>query len=290
MTFSSGLSQIDPVIDPGLSRWSRHYLLATMKVEPKRLMIIGALASAFLIGGPLASIPANILFPPIAGQASGAASAIIVCAGAASAVAWVATVSRLNQRRARQIVMPAELDGPCRMQLQRAQRAIHTVLGSRVYAERRLERAAGEAVLRAHEWEIAVTLREITRLGASVSHNAVRGPRTAAVLAPQVGALTLVQQAITARIDALEGYARPVEAAEAARRDWENALKASELNDQYLDLVARTGADKYALADLANLTGQAEDAERALQESLDLAILAAESLVLPQASEPRPAS
>src|ERR1700755_581148 len=70
----------------------------------------------------------------------------------------------LRQVRHRdRVVSPLALELECRKLLQRAQRAIATIVTSRVYAGD-LRGAVEEPVLRQHEWEIAVALREITEL------------------------------------------------------------------------------------------------------------------------------
>src|ERR1700755_2241040 len=70
----------------------------------------------------------------------------------------------LRQVRHRdQVVSPLALELECRNLLQRAQRAIATIVTSGVYAGD-LRGAVEELVLRQHEWDIAVALREITEL------------------------------------------------------------------------------------------------------------------------------
>src|SRR5260370_11437456 len=70
----------------------------------------------------------------------------------------------LRQVRYRDLVVsPLALELECRKLLQRAQGAIATIVTSRVYAGD-LRGAVEEPVLRQHEWEIAVALREITEL------------------------------------------------------------------------------------------------------------------------------
>src|SRR5690349_2472059 len=70
----------------------------------------------------------------------------------------------LRQVRYRdQVVSPLALELECRNLLQRAQRAIATIVTSSVYAGD-LRGAVDEPVLRQHEWEIAVALRAITEL------------------------------------------------------------------------------------------------------------------------------
>ena len=184
------------------------------------------------------------------------------------------------------IVDPSDLDDPCRELLLRAQRTIATVLGSEVYASDMLDHAAGEMVLRCHEWDIAAALREITRLRAELAASAAvggAGPMAAAVLDSQQRAITLARDATEARVGALESYAVQVQAADAAQQDWLSALRLSGLNSQYLDLVARTAAGEHALAEIAGLTEQAVTAAEVFGGSLHQAALAAEALALPAA-------
>ena len=99
-------------------------------------------------------------------------------------------------------------------------------------------------------------------------------------------ALALALQATTARVCALERYAAQIQATDAARLDWQSALKIAGLNDRYLDLLARTAADDQAIAEIATLTEQASAADEAFRESLRRATLAAEALVLPVDDKP----
>ena len=138
-----------------------------------------------------------------------------------------------------------------------------------------------EPVLRQHEWEIAVALREITELLLDmVASNAGRtpGPMTAPVLLAQNRAISIARDATTARVLALELLAAQVGAAEAARRDWETAHQMAANNDKYLDLAARTAADQHATVEITDLA----EATQAVRETLQLATQAAEALVLPE--------
>src|SRR5689334_3392918 len=133
----------------------------------------------------------------------------------------------LRQVRHRdRVVSPLALELECRKLLQRAQRAIATIVTSRVYAGD-LRGAVEEPVLRQHEWEIAVALREITELLLDLVSSyggGTAGPMTAAVLVSQNRAISIARDATTARVLALELLAAQIAAAEAARRDWETSL------------------------------------------------------------------
>jgi hypothetical protein len=183
-----------------------------------------------------------------------------------------------------EVVSPLALESGCLELLRRAQQAVSSVVASGVYA-RDLRGAVEEQVLRLHEWEIAVALREITELLLDLVASAgggTAGPMTATVLLSQNRAVTIARDATTARVLALELLAAHVAAAEAARRDWEGAHQAAAKNDKYLDLVARTAADQHATAQLTGLAEQAAQAGQALRETLARATLAAEALALPE--------
>jgi hypothetical protein len=183
-----------------------------------------------------------------------------------------------------QVVSPLALERECRDLLWRAQRAIATIVASRVYAGD-LRGTVAEPVLRQHEWETAVALREITELLldlVSSSGGGTAGPMTAAVLLAQNRAISIARDATKARVLALESLAAQVAAAEAARRDWETAHRMAANNDKYLDLVARTAADQHATVEITGLADEAAVAAQAFRETLQRATMAAEALALPE--------
>ena len=224
---------------------------------------------------------------------------ITVMAARGASVAWIiawftATVAAVAVTRmadlqvprhdSSRVIEPSSLDESGRQLLRRAQLAIHAILGSDACTADPLGRAAAQTALKRHEWEIASTLREITALRAGSCPSlpdASPGPMTEAVLESHRRALALAQQATTARVCALERYAEQVRVTDAARLDWQSALKIAGLNDRYLDLLARTAADDQAIAEITTLTGQASAADEAFRESLRRATIAAEALILP---------
>jgi hypothetical protein len=193
----------------------------------------------------------------------------------------------LRQVRYRdEVVSPIALELGCRGLLQRAQRAIATIVTSTVFAGD-LRGTVGEPVLRQHEWEIAVELREITELLfdlVSSSSGGRMGPMTTTVLLSQYRAIEIARDATTARIVAIESLAAQVAAAEVARRDWDTAHRMAANNDKYLDLVARTAADQRATAEITDLAQQAAQAAQVFRATLQEATLAAEALALPESS------
>jgi hypothetical protein len=187
-------------------------------------------------------------------------------------------------RRRDEVVSPLALEAGCRQLLQRTQRAVAVVVKSQVYA-RDLRATVDVPVLRQHEWEIAVALREITELLLDLvasGGGGLVGSMTAIVLLSQHRAIEIARDATTARVLGLELLAAHVAAAESARRDWELAHQAAAKNDRYLDLIARTAADQQTSAQITGLAEQAAEVSQALRESLQLATLAAEALALPE--------
>jgi hypothetical protein len=179
---------------------------------------------------------------------------------------------------------PSALDRESRELLIRAQTAISSALDSVADDAVESPDIVAEPALRWHEWQIAIALRDITDLQAEHEFNAAAsaGPLTASVLGPQQRALKLAQDAIESRVTALERYAAEVLAARSAFRDWQDALRISDLNDRYLDLVARTAADEHAVTEISGLTEQATAAAQAVREAMRQVGLAAAALALPE--------
>jgi hypothetical protein len=183
-----------------------------------------------------------------------------------------------------QVVLPSALDRVSRGLLIRAQTAIGSALDSVTDDAVESPDIVTELTLRRHEWQIATALRDITDLRAEHEFNAAAsaGPMTDSVLAPQQRALQLAQEAIESTVTALERYAAEVLAARSAFQDWQDALRISNLNDDYLELVARTAADEHAVIEIGGLTDQAAAAAQAVRESMRQVSLAAAALALPE--------
>jgi hypothetical protein len=183
-----------------------------------------------------------------------------------------------------QVVQPSTLDRMSRGLLIRAQTAINSALDSVTDDAVESPDIVTELTLRRHEWQIATALRDITDLRAEHEFNAAAsaGPMTDSVLAPQRRALQLAQEAIESTVTALERYAAEVLAARSAFQDWQDALRISDLNADYLELVARTAADEHAVIEIGGLTDQAAAAAQAVRESMRQVSLAAAALALPE--------
>lgn len=186
-----------------------------------------------------------------------------------------------------QVIFPHDLLRTGRLLLARAQRAIDLIASSDVRAAGLLE--ADEPALRRHEWEIACAMRDLAKVraltpggdgGGRGGADRGAGAMTAAVAGAHQRAVALAEEATGSRVSALERYAGQVAAADDAHRDWHSALRLAGLNDQYLDLVARTAADEHAVAELGELADRAAVIARVLRESLRDAT-AAEVLAMP---------
>lgn len=228
-------------------------------------------ASAAFLGTAIAN-PLPAIYPATWLALAGAA------AGVAAALGLRYSPVRELAENVESVVYPHDLDGTCRTILARAQSAIETILRSQVRAAGLVE--ADEPTLRRHEWEIATALRRMADLRAVHASQRPAGSRTVSVLEAQGRALDVAQEATEARVAALQRFAACVAAADAAYRDWREALQLSDLNSRYLDLVAATAADEIAVAELADLTDRAAISSAALQDSLRAANLATELLAI----------
>jgi hypothetical protein len=187
-------------------------------------------------------------------------------------------VSSYDLPRPDRIIRLQDLDGACQKIARRAHRAIDTILASAAYSDNLLQQPELEMTLRRHEWEVALILRDVTKLRAR--HAALQpGPLTSAVLDPQQRVLAQAELSADKRVSAIERYAAEVKAVDGARVDWESSMRLSGLNDSFLDLAARTAADEHVIGELKSMTDRARAAAGVYYDSLARAALAAEALV-----------
>jgi hypothetical protein len=184
------------------------------------------------------------------------------------------------------IIRLQDLDGGCQKIARRAHQAIDAILGSMAYADNLLHQPELEMTLRRHEWEVALILRDVTKLrarhaGFQPGHPMAQqpGPLTSAVLDPQQRVLAQAERSADKRVSAIERYAAEVKAVDGARVDWESSMRLSGLNDSFLDLAARTAADEHVIGELKSMTDRARAAAGVYYDSLARAALAAEALV-----------
>jgi hypothetical protein len=195
---------------------------------------------------------------------------------------------RNDLARPDRMIRPRDLDAPCQKIARRARQAIDAILGSAAYKDNLLQQSALATTLNRHEWEVALILRDITKLrarhaGFQPGHPMGQqpGPLTSAVLDPQQRVLAQAERSAEVRVSAIERYAAEVKAVDNARMDWESSMRLSGLNDSFLDLAARTAADEHVIRELRGMTDQARAAAGVYYDSLTRAALAAEALAFP---------
>jgi hypothetical protein len=162
----------------------------------------------------------------------------------------------------------ADFDAPASALLQRAQDAIDAVMSSEVCRVGVLDAAAHGTALAAQEWDIALALRQQTKLRhARAQLPAIAEDGTAReLLDRQNEAAQLAEQSIAGRIVALEQLAAEARHADDAYRDWRAFAAVSELADRHLDMLARTAADSHAIAEISAMSQQVRAVHLALRE------------------------
>ncbi|WP_406675325.1 hypothetical protein WBK31_18855 [Nonomuraea sp. N2-4H] len=139
-------------------------------------------------------------------------------------------------------VLPDDLDESAARLLERAQRAIASVTGSRVNAEGLLDDVRNGVMLPAQEWEIARLLAKLSALRTKHRETVSKGltPEVEAVAEPLARALDDSEAAVLARVEALERYAANVGEAERAYLAHQQIEELRGRMHQYEELVAET--------------------------------------------------
>ncbi|MEV4568817.1 hypothetical protein AB0K12_34030 [Nonomuraea sp. NPDC049419] len=170
-------------------------------------------------------------------------------------------------------VLAGDLDESAARLLERAQRAIATVTGSRVNTDGLLDDVRNAVMLPAQEWEIARLLAKLSALRTKHRETVSQGltPEVAAVAEPLARALDNSEEAVLARVEALERYAANVTEAERAYVAHHQIEELRGRMHQYEELVAETGADGFAVPELERLAADADRLEQALRRSVSSA-------------------
>ncbi|MCP2358664.1 hypothetical protein HD597_005684 [Nonomuraea thailandensis] len=170
-------------------------------------------------------------------------------------------------------VVRDRLDDPARGLMARAQVAVDQVMDSTVNAEGLLDGARNAVMLPAQEWEIARLLAKLSDLRAEHQEVVSEGvtPEVAAVAEPLARALDSSQEAVLARVEALERYAGHVSDAERAYRARNQIERLSARLPRYEELLAESGADGSAVPELSRLSDDADRLEQALRDSVSSA-------------------
>ncbi|MEU4222969.1 hypothetical protein AB0F17_01635 [Nonomuraea sp. NPDC026600] len=170
-------------------------------------------------------------------------------------------------------VLPVDLDESSRRLLARARRAVATVTHSAVNVEGLLDDVRNAVMLPAQEWEIARLLAKLSALRTKHRETMSEGitPEVAAVAEPLARALDSSEDAVVARVEALERYAVNVAEAELAYRAHHQIEELRGRLHQYEELVSESGADGFAVPEIARLAEDADQLERALRRSVSSA-------------------
>jgi hypothetical protein len=170
-------------------------------------------------------------------------------------------------------VLTEDLDESASRLLTRARRAVSTVRDSRVNVDGLLDDVRNAVMLPAQEWEIARLLAKLSALRTKHRETVSRGltPEVEAVAAPLARALDSSEEAVLARVEALERYAANVTDAERAYVAHHQIEELRGRVHQYEELVAETGADGFALPELERLAEDADLLDQALRRSLSSA-------------------
>jgi hypothetical protein len=170
-------------------------------------------------------------------------------------------------------VLIDDLDESSRRLLRRAQQAVITVTESQVNADGLLDDVRNAVMLPAQEWEIARLLAKLSALRAQHRQTVSEGitPEVAIVAEPLARALDSSENAVLARVEALERYADNVVEAERAYRAHHQIAELRGRLHQYEELVAETGADGFAIPELTKLAEDADQLEQALRRSMSSA-------------------
>ncbi len=74
---------------------------------------------------------------------------------------------------------------------------------------------------------------------------------------------------MASRVAALESYVAEIREADAAYRDWQQAAALADLSGRHLDMLARTAADQYHIAEIEAMSRHARAIHLALREPPD---------------------
>ncbi len=174
----------------------------------------------------------------------------------------------------------ADFDARARALLRRAQDAADAVTSSQVYRTGLVDQPAVSAALTEQEWDIAQALREQAGLrakraelselsGLSGRPGSPAGPQATRLLDRHVQAAQAAEDSVASRVAALERYVAEIREADAAYRDWQHAAALTDLSGPHLDMLARTAADQYHIAEIEAMSRHARAIHLALRERRD---------------------
>ena len=246
--------------------------------------VIGLVAAAFTaVGGsvPLA-IGVLVFSGPVGWQSASSRYALLLALliAVVTAVVFGVRIARFGQfnglapaeAAARtyhgRYLTGADFDARARALLRRTQDAVDAVTSSQVYRAGLVDQPAVSAALTEQEWDIALALREQAGLRAERAElsglSALSG-----LLDRHVEAAQAAEDSVASRVAALESYVAEIREADAAYRDWQQAAALADLSGRHLDMLARTAADQYHIAEIEAMSRHARAIHLALREPPD---------------------
>jgi hypothetical protein len=268
-----------PAVDPATRRRVRRSLNATQATERLAAATSGAVggstaAGLIAVGGAMPWAIGVLIFQGPADWQSAAARWALLLALAIAAVSALVygaglvrfgqvgsgpALGRAGRARSASYLSAGDFDVQARTLLRRAQDAIDAVMSSDVCQAGVLDQAAYRTTLAAQEWDIALALHEQAKLRQARAKLPSIADDCAAreLLAQQHEAGELADRSVTSRVAALEQLAAEVRRADTAYRGWRDHAVVAELADPHLDMLARTAADSYAVADIKAMSRQA---------------------------------
>ena len=186
----------------------------------------------------------------------------IVCFGQFNALAPAEAAARTYHGR---YLTGADFDARARALLRRTQDAVDAVTSSQVYRTGLVDQPAVSAALTEQEWDIALALRE--QAGLRAERAGLSG--LSGLLDRHVEAAQAAEDSVAGRVAALERYVAEIREADAAYRDWQQAAALADLSGRHLDMLARTAADQYHIAEIEAMSRHARAIHLALREPSD---------------------
>lgn len=210
---------------------------------------------------------------------------------------WTCTsvLKRKNERSMRRTirthreryVLPEDLEADAAELMARTQAAIRTVTQSVLHREGMIDGQRSAQLLPTQEWDIAVSLRDYSRLVRKTPKHP-KGEVAQAVLADRRRLLKQSHEGIEQQVTALETYAEQVANAARLYAETQQLKQIGEADEELLNLLARTARHELGAQEAELLTSEIAGVVTAFTSALDSAKEAA-AIALPAASpEPAP--
>ncbi|RZU44487.1 hypothetical protein EV284_1953 [Streptomyces sp. BK022] len=154
----------------------------------------------------------------------------------------------IARQHAGKYICPCDLEQEDRALLLRAATAVDRILTSTAHRMDVVDQARNNVELREILWKVAKDAEKVNQLalkhwGASTVS---AGAAVESVLSSQAAALETSRRHVTARIAALEQYAKHVKAIDDLIAQQDQLERLGSANDEYLDLIAQTSGDATA--------------------------------------------